>query len=203
MIPSLTSNNSANVGLADSKYGRDFLLRNAVFKIELSDFSYIFGREFGISRFSNCDAPSALGKHVSHVIAMRSNKQMLWIYAGRIVAFMAHTHSSRNFAFMHNPRRMACVRDLSTEPKRAIPAGVYCTSPKPAGFRLVDLFTKLFLFGFEALKINLARINGLVNAFGRFVHSNCMFGFRAVSGAEYTGDGLFNLHRSRSGSTHF
>ena len=73
------------------------------------------------------------------------------------------------------------------------------TNPNPAWAKfwpiwvdwsiLVDLFPKVSRLEW----IQLEKFARLVYGFGRFVHNSTMFGFRAVSGAYYTGDGSFNF----------
>lgn len=79
---------------------------------------------------------SFLGEHVFRVIFIRAKKQMLWIHARRVIAFVTNQHSFRYRTFKKNPCGSMCLFNLPKPPaghrkNSTVPSSVLTTQPQP------------------------------------------------------------------------
>jgi hypothetical protein len=76
--------------------------------------------------------------HVSHVIGMRAQEQMVWVHAPRDIAGVAHLDAGWNWATMQDPRDTMSQLDSSLEREDAVPSCLSASLPVPAGRRHLD-----------------------------------------------------------------
>src|SRR6266853_3479736 len=85
-------------------------LERFVFRI-LNDFGYCFAGQMH-------SAASSLSVHVNHIVFVRTDKQMGWIYATSIIAGMKDRHAFGDFASVKNPGHSMCSYPRSASRKR-------------------------------------------------------------------------------------
>lgn len=89
---------------------------------------------------SRTERVAALTDHVSYVVELGSEKQMVWPHAGGHVALVADLLPRRNVSVRELPRVAVRVHDEArTNTELAISEYVRAGSPKPASFCFVDL----------------------------------------------------------------
>ena len=113
---------------------------------------------------------------------------MLKVYTMIIVAFVANIFAA-NITFMDEIGNAMSTESLSSNFYIPVSFFAFSSSPIPASSNGIN--GKLGKKSFDLSLIDLEKFGRLIYGFGRFIHIHIMFGFRAVSGAEYTGDGSF------------
>lgn len=85
---------------------------------------------------------SSLFAHILEVIFLRSEKKMIRITAGRIIAMMADVYTFRNWATKKFPRKsMRCggnALSQSRDANFAVTMDIYTASPEPTCIGFVD-----------------------------------------------------------------
>ncbi len=110
MNPIFTKNDSRNSRLANVKFVCDGLLADFASSVQLFDFSDVCRCQNSIvMRFATdaigctwCDVPS-FAHHISNVVGVSANKQVVWSNARRVVTVMADDHSLGYAAKMQFP----------------------------------------------------------------------------------------------------
>jgi len=105
MLPSLATDDVANMVLGDSKPFAYLPLRNSLCS-KSADFAYLrFGkfRAMVVNPASTCPSLSPLPNLVGIVIGISPQEKMMGIHAGRIVAVMANEQTFRNWAIVKFP----------------------------------------------------------------------------------------------------
>lgn len=93
-----------------------------------------------IGSLHNTVGPAApLRLHVSKVVEISSEEQVVGADAKRHIAAMANVHAVRNSAVVEFPRKTVCADDLRSDAYGAVSATLKrCTGPQPASGRFVD-----------------------------------------------------------------
>jgi len=122
-------------------------------------FSYLKNLFFGklghavFFAFHCAQSASALFNHIGHVVRIISKKQMIWIYAGRSVAFMQNVEIVFYFTKMKFPRCSVRPRSFfALKEKVSISlSAVFCPGPKPTRFSLINMAKKSIFYFAEAV----------------------------------------------------
>lgn len=137
-------------------------------------------RDKGELAFYACKAPSSLGEHISHIVSVRANKQMVGTHTNRIVAFVANVQRAIKFSvgkFVREAMRIfSGVTAILINKKASVLAFRLCfAAPYPAISRLFDFAPESF---FKGKVIAHARNNtpphsiNQVNSWGGYAYSH-------------------------------
>lgn len=166
MLPALPPDNLSGVPMLDAKAFSQSSDTNSASGIQGSHFSNFLLSEFYAPAFLAFNL-SALLHHVVYVLSLRPQKQMLGIYADRIVAIMKHGKTAMNltdmppvrkpvYPFFFIPSDVECSMPILSSPaSRPIPATSKLRSIRVRLSVLVHLFPKSLLNRFESLVVNL------------------------------------------------
>lgn len=95
---------------------------------------------------------SAAQHLICAVIHMRSQFEMIWVYACRIVASVTNNHTVRYQSFVHDVRSAISHHRFLVEPKRTSSAFAVSRPPKPASITgyLVFIMEALLCWNFRS-----------------------------------------------------
>lgn len=173
MRPKLSVNDVIYSPEIDAKHSRKFALVGNCGCMEFPDCKNgFFGKNRNAVFFSR--ATSALQNHISHVVVMRSQKQVRRPNAQNRVAFMANENAFWNCSVVNQPRRdVSIYLPIPCGPTTQFtisPPSDSCR-PKPAPFRLLNLCPKALKECFrKALRfselVRKVRLHSLVAPYG-------------------------------------
>lgn len=149
ILPRHLSCNSRNLSLAEAKLFSQLILKIFPAFIQNTNCFYLTFRSFCSSVFLSC-RPSAAGysaffSSVLQIIFGGSKKQMIWIYARGIVAFMTNKKSIfywANTTFIRKSVSALC--SFSTKLKKSITIFVFGSGPNPAIIRFLNFIPESF-----------------------------------------------------------
>jgi hypothetical protein len=190
MCPAFSQNDVTDRGWINSEFFRDAFLSSAIFKSRSDEFNFRV-IEFCARIFSSAFiALTVLGNHIARVVRFRAEPQMQRIHAGRIVTFVKHAKSLRDWAEVINPgkpvrenRVTVCGCELSisfaSEACRPNPARAKLWSVWRNRAASVHLFQETFLNGFEVLtvRVYVVLLDGFCfggKTYDRFAHNVCV-----------------------------
>lgn len=130
MLPTNTSHNSTNViSVGSEAFGYFSLLHTISGKLSnLTHFVFCQCRK----RVFFSEITSALFCHIGHVLSMRSKKQMVWVYAGRIIAGMKNILPfGKNDAMRYFPQEMMGKYNAFAIPGTSITFFIPGARPEP------------------------------------------------------------------------
>ena len=78
---------------------------------------------------------AAFCDRIPNVIALRPEKQMRGIDAGRVVALMKNRQTIRNWTMVNLPRHTMRANGCAVQPEQPIPESMAATRPFPAAVR--------------------------------------------------------------------
>lgn len=138
--------------LGDYGWGHAVLLRQLQLESfavrmrkQISYFKHLcFGQFRSSVQCAVSDKLSSLGNHVPNIISKASNKQMVWVHARRIVAFVQHAHTI--FAYLNAlavralwkckvrqfPRNSMSAFRFTISPDLPVAVSECCSEPQPA-----------------------------------------------------------------------
>lgn len=130
-----TTDNVLNCGFANPKLGRKHLSCVNSRLEKLSNLPCLFISYFSHSVFFSTKVYcSSFLSRVSHVFCVRANKEMIWIAASRIVAFVKNMKSDRDFSIFYFPSYSAGNVTFPSKPKLTIFFGSSMPQPRPTFF---------------------------------------------------------------------
>jgi len=134
--PRFSGHNLTYKGLAYSELFCESTLRDFRSLAQVPDLSYLIRcklRHFvGFSAlFARNALVTAFRHSVSLIDKIVSKKQMLWVYTGRIVAFVQNVHTCRNWTVMKNPRGSVSKSLATRKAKAAISLFLAISIPFP------------------------------------------------------------------------
>lgn len=105
-------------------------------------FSYLLLRQFGLVMVSTiCKSSSSFCFAVSNIIQWSAQKQMIGIYASRIIAMMKNLHFMRNFAFVKFKRESVCKYLFIVSFYHSISRSIQARRPFPASIRSIFVYS--------------------------------------------------------------
>jgi len=146
VLPSLTTTNIANVGASDTVPLRQHSSRRLRFSTNRAH--VIVGKfvlRIRLAWLPAWYAVSTLVHHVSHVVSVAAEKQVLWSNARPIVAAMKHVQAVRYVAVMDHPTCAVRVKQLTKStvcPDLAVSCRREASSPDPALSGRIDFCPK-------------------------------------------------------------
>lgn len=99
-----------------------------------------------------CFFSAPFRRHINRVVLFCPKEKVIWIYAGRVVAFMKNAKPIRDISIMNTPResmrRMLSAFSINfMSEKEAVSKGVFLPRPKPTRWSLYDLTKESFFYG--------------------------------------------------------
>lgn len=126
-----------NVRFGNAEHDRQLSNRS----VGLLDKSHIFIRKF-------CFIMSSLGSGISHIIVLRTNKQMFRVNTSWVIARMANICALWNWCNMGFIRKSMSMKYSGAVPEASISASIFGCSPFPAsGWRYFVFRVKSFFVG--------------------------------------------------------
>ncbi len=83
---------------------------------------------------------SVLIPRVHHIVHLASNKKMLWVYAGWVIAFVADISTFWNWSHKMRVRESMSMENAGAVPKTSIATNIFRSSPLPASIRKNFIF---------------------------------------------------------------
>ena len=152
-FPSLISKNVPNIRMGNTLDLGNLSLIKSFFRKTLYFFN-VFPRQFSIwviftSKFIffNMSFVSTFFNHILVIIIKRSKKKVVWIYAGRIVAFMKNAKSFWNLAIVNYPRSSMCLKKFYVFLSRrnlAITFRLFTAKPNPTSFSFFNFLKESY-----------------------------------------------------------
>lgn len=131
--PGLSANNIGDRHLVNSIFSREFFL--GVFSSGIN--SSYFIRDFVIKL--SC-AMSIFINHVSHVFGVASKKQMIWIYATRVIAHMKNINGGFWYFIKNRPRYSMGLNNFAFYSKSSISFFITTSLPFPTLIRRANSY---------------------------------------------------------------
>ena len=195
MNPSFSINNPAYYALSDGVFRGNLLLCEIFRRIQ-----FFYAKHILIGNFRHlcklANRMSASSYFFIAIIFMRSNIKVKWIHAFSEIARMAYNLKLRNFSICNLPRYTVGVLAFFRCLKLSVSSLKTSSSPFPAisKFGLIrmdcSVFINLLPKSVQLARCEVDRVFGFGKSlFSRIHNVSCEF-LLAVSGAEYTGDGV-------------
>lgn len=125
---------------------------------------------------------SSFGISIGSIIRSCSKKEVCWVHARRIIAFVENTKSVRDFLKAKSPRQSVCLNRFTSKPENTISAAVKAGGPHPTLSKVrsvqwnwtvtIYLLEKSFLDGLKVLEVIIDCPLGWGDACLRFVHKS-------------------------------
>lgn len=135
MRPRCTAEDSLDCCPIDSKFSRKNRASILPWDIPSAYFKHLFIAQLmaiallAFSVLYGC--PAFFGSAVSSVVGVSSKKQMIWIHARRVIAFMKHEQSIRNFTVCQHPGNTVSTFEFISIPDFTVTSGHCGCFPKP------------------------------------------------------------------------
>lgn len=148
MFPRNTGNSLSHGGSGNRELTSKFTLRKITKRMQSTKFNNLgFGKLVLEMPFAFRGTAPSFGKHVLNVVGIVSKEQMIWPHTARIVAFVKHPQSVRNFPIRQLPcKTMRSNQFVRRKHQHSIPLRLTRCGPQPTTFRLSVNFTPKSLF---------------------------------------------------------
>lgn len=150
-LPAFTVKNAVNVTLRDPKLPGGIGLRLS--PSNLNNFPHL-----NLCKFWRTAALSSLAVHILNIVKVRAKKQVIWVCAFRIVAFVKHVETVWNVSKMNHPAKSVGifepVNQRGSVTNYSIPFFMETAVPIPAPMGFFYLGPKAFNDGFGISFIN-------------------------------------------------
>lgn len=164
MLPRATTNDVAGIALANAVIFRQFFCALAI-RVPLAHFTHLNVCHFTVGRlFALWLKAATLGVHIPHIVRMGAEKQMIWVGASRIVAFVANLHAFWSRAKMKHPRNAMDCHCPFVYADLAVSIAIQGANPVPTFIgAVIDDFFPETLFEGDCLSdvMPLQKLNGL------------------------------------------
>lgn len=139
--PRFSSDDKVNGWSANAKHVGQLV--GVVFSVQFSDFLYLSWIKFSqtVARSARMFT-SFFGKHVTHILLMRPEKQMIRVGAFRIVASVQNMFPFWNLSIVDFPRNAMGADHFTFNGKTPVSARVVTADPFPASLCFNNLWPK-------------------------------------------------------------
>lgn len=150
MFPAFSSNYTVDVSVRNIEFSRYFSLIKSIFK-EIPNIYNVGIRKFVHSIYcSVCMKCSSFFNHIFVVVKSCSKKEVIWVNARRVIAFMKNAEFVWNFPIMNFPGKSVCRNGLigivPSAPNRKLTMTKmeFVSFPYPACIGFFDFIKKSF-----------------------------------------------------------